>query len=149
MQETVGLDGLEGFGERQAAIETEPGSGVPMPLDIEAVAADPVEAGEGAVELFAEVLREAGAVALDEAVAVAVPFAEDVDGIVELGGADGRQEPRLQDLVDEALAGGRDDDLLGIRQAGGPPFRRHAAASLRSIVVRRFHGSSSLSRDAG
>src|SRR5882724_9876210 len=138
MQQTVGLDGLEGLGERQAAIEAEPGSGVPMPLDIEAVAADPVEAGERAVELFAQVLREAGAVALDEPVAVAVPFAEDVDGVVELGWSDGRQEPRLQDLVDEALAGGRDEGLLRIRQAGRPPSRHHAAASLRSVVVPQF-----------
>ena len=69
MQQTVGLDGLKGFDERQAAIEAEPSSGVPMPLDIEAVAAQPVEAGEWAVELFAQVLREAGAVALDEPVA--------------------------------------------------------------------------------
>ncbi len=35
-------------------MQAEPFSGVPVPLDVEAVAADPVEAGEGGVELFAE-----------------------------------------------------------------------------------------------
>jgi hypothetical protein len=44
-------------------METEPFSGVAMPLDVEAVAAYPVEAGEGCIELFAEVIREAGAIA--------------------------------------------------------------------------------------
>jgi hypothetical protein len=36
-------------------------------LDVEAVAADPIEAGEGGVELFAEILLEAEAVSLNEA----------------------------------------------------------------------------------
>ena len=44
------------------------------PLDVEASAADPVEAGERSVELFAEVLREAGSVALNEAIFGAVPL---------------------------------------------------------------------------
>ena len=44
-------------------MEAEPFSGVTVPLDVEAIAADPVEAGERSVELFAEVLREAGSVA--------------------------------------------------------------------------------------
>ena len=65
-------------------METEPFSGVAMPLDVEAVAAYPVEAGEGCIELFAEVIREAGAIALDKSIFGAVPFAEDIDGIVEL-----------------------------------------------------------------
>ena len=81
----VGFDGCDGFDERQAAIESQPLSGVAMPLDVEAVAADPVEAGEGRIELFAEIVREAGAVALDEAILSAAPFAEDIDGVVELG----------------------------------------------------------------
>src|SRR5271168_831076 len=67
-----------------AAMEAEPFSGVAMPLDVEAVGADPVEASEGRVELLAEIFREAGAVALDEAILGAMPFAEDIDGIVEL-----------------------------------------------------------------
>ena len=61
-----------------------PLSGVPMPLDVEAVTTDPVEAGEGSIELLAEIFREAGAIALDEAVIGTVPFADDIDGIVEL-----------------------------------------------------------------
>ncbi|MEH2558036.1 hypothetical protein V1286_005565 [Bradyrhizobium algeriense] len=60
-----------------------------MPLEVEAVAADPVETGEGRVKLFAEILRETGAVALNEAILGAVPLAEDVDGIVELRRPDG------------------------------------------------------------
>ena len=65
-------------------MEAEPLSGVTMPLDVEAVGADPVEASEGGVELLAESFREAGAVALDELILGAVPFAGDIDGIVEL-----------------------------------------------------------------
>jgi hypothetical protein len=66
-----------------------------------------------------------------------------------MGRSDRRQEPRLQDLVDEALAGRRDAGLLGIRQAGGPPFRHHEAASLRLIAGRRFRGKSSANWAAG
>src|ERR1700742_1575210 len=115
MQEAVGLDGLEGFGEGQAAIEAEPRAGMAMPLDIEAVGLNPVESGEGSVELFAQVLREAGAVALNEAVAVAAPLAADVDGVIELALPDGWQEARLQDFVDKALTGRRNDGLLRSR----------------------------------
>ena len=39
-------------------MQAEPFSGVTVPLDVEAIAADPVEAGEGSVKLFAEILRE-------------------------------------------------------------------------------------------
>ena len=55
-------------------MQAEPFSGVAMPLEVETVAADPVETGEGRVELFAEILREAGAVALNEAIPGAVPL---------------------------------------------------------------------------
>jgi hypothetical protein len=85
-----------------------------MPLDVEAVVTDPIEADEGGVELLAEVFRESGAIALDEAIAGALPLALDVDAVVELGWADGGQEPRLQDLVDEPLAGGGDARFLGL-----------------------------------
>ena len=78
MEQPVGLEGVDRFGAREAAIQAEPFSGVAVPLEIEAVAADPVEAGEGGVELLAEVLREAGAVALNEPILGAVPFAEGV-----------------------------------------------------------------------
>jgi len=65
-------------------VQAEPFSGVTVPLDVEAVATDPIEASEGGVELFAEILREAGAVALNEAIFGAVPFSQDIDGVVEL-----------------------------------------------------------------
>ena len=73
-------------------MEAEPFSGVTMPLDVEAITADPVEAGERGVELFAEIFREAGAVALNEAIFGAVPLPPDIDGIVELRRPDGGQE---------------------------------------------------------
>jgi len=57
-------------------MQAEPFSGVTVPLDVEAVVADPVEAAEGSVELFAEILREAGAVALNEAILAAVPLSK-------------------------------------------------------------------------
>ena len=87
-------------------MQAEPFSGVAMPLEVEAVAADPVETGEGRVKLFAEILRETGAVALNEAILGAVPLAEDIDGIVELRRPDGGQEAGLQEVVDQVLAGG-------------------------------------------
>ena len=40
---TVGLDGLDGFIERQAATESPPSTGVAMPLEVEAVLTDPVD----------------------------------------------------------------------------------------------------------
>ena len=86
-------------------MQAEPFSGVTVPLDVETVAADPVEAGEGGVELFAEILREAGAVALNEAIFGAVPLSQDIDGIVELRRPDGGQEAGLQKVVDQVLAG--------------------------------------------
>ena len=85
----------------------EPFSGVTVSLDVEAVAADPVEASEGGVELFAEILREARAVALNEAILGAVPLSLDIDGIVELRRPDGGQETGLQEVVDQVLALGR------------------------------------------
>src|SRR5215471_17833080 len=41
------------------------------------------EAGKGGVERFAEILQEAGAVALNEAIPGAVPHSQDIDGIPE------------------------------------------------------------------
>jgi hypothetical protein len=79
-----------------------------MPLEIESVAADPVKAGERGVELFAEILREARAVALDEAILGAVPLAEHIDGIVELCRPNGRQEARHEKSVDQLPAGDGD-----------------------------------------
>ena len=106
MEQPFGPKGINRFGEGKAAMQAEPFSGVATPLEVEAVAADPVEAGERGVELFAEILREAGAVALNEAILGAVPLAEDIDGIVELRRPDGGQEAGLQEVVDQVLAGG-------------------------------------------
>lgn len=89
-----------------------PDPGVAMPLDVEAVRGEPVETDERRVELVTEVVSEARAVALDEPIAGSVPLALDIDGIVELSRTYDRQEPRLQDILDEPLAGGRDVHLL-------------------------------------
>ena len=126
-------------------MEAEPSSGVSMPLDIETVAADPVQASERGVEFFAQGLWLTGSIALDEPIAVSMPFAEDIDWVVELSGADRRQKSRLQHLVDKSLACDRDDGLFRIRQARGATFHCQAAALLRSVVFRQFHGSSSSS----
>ncbi|WP_370540454.1 hypothetical protein [Azospirillum sp. INR13] len=113
MQDPVGFQDFQGFGQRHVTIEAVPRSGMAEPLDVEAVAAPPVEAGGWAVELFAEVLGKAGSIALQEAIAVPAPFARDVDRIVERGRADDRQEAGLQHLVDEVLAGRDDGGLFG------------------------------------
>ena len=88
-------------------MEAKPFSGVTVPPDVEAIAADPVEAGERGVELFTEILREAGAVALNEAIFGAMPLSLDIDGIVELRRPDDGQETGLQEVIDQLLAGGR------------------------------------------
>ncbi|MDE2361033.1 MAG: hypothetical protein KGM42_00025 [Hyphomicrobiales bacterium] len=59
MQDSVGLESCDGFVEIEAAIDSEPLAGVAMPLHVEAVGADPIEASEGRVELFAQIVREA------------------------------------------------------------------------------------------
>src|SRR6202022_3962279 len=126
-------------------MQAEPSSRVSMPLEIEAVAAYPVQASERSVEFFAQGLRLTGSIALAEPIAVSMPFAEDIDWVVELRGVDCRQESRLQHLVDKPLTCDRDDGLFGIRQARGSTFRCQAAALLGSVVFRQFHGSSSSS----
>ena len=114
MEMTVGFDGLDGLVERQAAVEAPPLTRVAMPLKVEAVAADPVEASEGRVELFAKVVWEAGTVALNEAVLRAAPFAKDVDGVVELGRSDLGQEPRLHEVGDQTFTRCGDASLLDL-----------------------------------
>jgi hypothetical protein len=66
MEQSVRFKGLDRFGESEATMEKEPFSGVTVPLDVEAIAADPVEAGERGVELFSGILRKAGAVASND-----------------------------------------------------------------------------------
>jgi len=77
---------------------------VTVPLDIEAVAADPIDTGEGGVEFLAEVIGEARAVTLQEPVLASVPFAPNIDRVVESCRGDGQQKAGFQDGVDEHLA---------------------------------------------
>jgi hypothetical protein len=111
---TVGFDGFDGFVERQAAIDPPPLTGVAVLLEIEAVAGDPVEAGEGRVKLFAEVAGEAGTISLHEAVLRTAPFAEDIDGVVELRGPDLGQEPGPHEVGDQVFARCGDARLLSL-----------------------------------
>jgi hypothetical protein len=46
MKEFGGFDGVKGGSERQSLMDPEPLAGVAMPLDIEPVAADPVDMAE-------------------------------------------------------------------------------------------------------
>ena len=116
-------------------MQAEPFSGVTVPLDVEAVAADPVEAGEGSVELFAEILREARAVALNEAILGTVPLSQEIDRIVEQRRPDGGQEAGLQEVVDQVLAAGRHRRFSCRRKTGRPHVSswltlfRHGSAS--------------------
>lgn len=114
-------------------MQAEPFSGVTVPLDVEAIAADPVETGERGVELFAEILREAGAIALNEAIFGTVPFSQDVDGVVELRRPDSGQETGLQEVVDQLLAGGRHRRVI----CRGQTVRSHVFSCLTPLR----HGS--------
>jgi hypothetical protein len=124
MQKSVGLDGLQGLDKGLTTVEPVPSAGMSMPLNVEAIIAGPIEANERCVELFAEVFRESRSVALDKAIARTVPFAVDIDAIVEFCWGDGQQEPRLQDPVDELLAGRSNATLLSLGEFadghGGP-----------------------------
>ncbi|WP_181419002.1 hypothetical protein [Rhodopseudomonas faecalis] len=86
-----------------------------MPLQIEAIRADPVQAREWRVKFFTQGFGLAGSIALDEPITASMPFADDIDRVVERGGADCWQESRLQHLVDEPLAGDGDGGLFGSR----------------------------------
>src|SRR5215470_304636 len=99
-------------------MQAEPFSGVAVPLNVEAVAADPVEASKWCVELFAQILRVARAVALNEAILGAVPLSLDIDGIIEFGRPDGGQETGLQEVVDQVLAGGSHHRFFCCGEAG-------------------------------
>ena len=50
MQKLVGAERFDSLDESQAVIKAEPLSGVTAPLDVEAIEADAVEAGEGRIE---------------------------------------------------------------------------------------------------
>src|ERR1700736_2752212 len=128
-------------------MQAEPFSGVAMPLEVEAVAADPVETGEGRVKLFAGILRETGAVALNEAILGAVPLAEDIDGIVELRRPDGGQETGLQEVVDQVPAGGRHRRFFCCGKAARSHVSSlaYAASARPGMSFRQFQGRSSSS----
>ena len=113
MEEFAGFDGVEGGFERQSPMDAEPLTGMAMPLDVEPVAVDPVDTGEGRIELFAKVFGKAGSVALQEAIFASVPFPLNIDRIIVGGLGDDRQELRLQDGVDKCLARHRDGGLFG------------------------------------
>jgi hypothetical protein len=66
-----------------------------MPLDIEVIPANPVQADEWTVELLTKVVGESGAVTLDKAVSCAMPLAENIDWIVKFGWTDHGQEAGL------------------------------------------------------
>jgi len=104
VKHSVGFEGLDCFGERQAPMEAEPLPGVAMPLDIEGIASDPVEAGERRIELFAKIVWKARSITLDEAVFGAMPFPVNVDRIVEGRWPDRGKEARFQEHPDELLA---------------------------------------------
>src|ERR1700675_1192759 len=112
-------------------MQAEPFSGVAMPLEVEAVSADPVETGEGRVKLFAEILRETGAVALNEAILGAVPLAKYIDGIVELRRPDGGQEAGLQEVVDQVLG----------RRRSPPIFLPRKGRSISCVLFSRRFGT--------
>jgi len=72
MKDFTGLDGVKGGCERQALMDAEPLAGMAMPLNIEPVATDPVDPGEGRIEFFAKVFGESRSVTLQEAVFASV-----------------------------------------------------------------------------
>ena len=140
---------LMGSFEGEILIDAKPGACVAMPLDIKAVFAFPIEAGEWRVEFSAEVFGEAGSVSLNEAIIIAEPFSADVDGVVELCLADFRQESWLERAGDEYLTSLGDGGLflLGYFEGSGPYL--HAATSVGLLAFRQFQGSSSSSRLTG
>jgi hypothetical protein len=118
MEQPIRLERLDDIGKRQVPVNAEPRSGVAVPLNVEPILADPVEAGEGCVELLIEVFGETRAVALDETIFGAMPLAEDVDRVVERRRPDSWQEPWLEERLDQPLAGFGDTGLLHLGKYG-------------------------------
>ena len=147
MEQYVGFSCVNRFREREAAMEAKPFSGVTVPLDVEAIAADPIEASEWGVELFAEIPRKAGAVALNEPIFGAVPLSQDIDGVVELRRPDGGQEAGLQEVVDQLLTGGRHRRFVcrGQTACSHASLLAHAASIWPGIGFRQFQDRSSAS----
>ena len=95
-----------------------------LPLDVEAVRIHPVQASERAVELLIQIFRVARMIALNEAIADPVPFAVNINGVVERGRTDDRQKSRLQTFIDEPLTGVGDECF----SVGDSPLDRSAAS---------------------
>lgn len=112
VEDSVCLDQLQGLSEGLAAVDAEPGAGMAMPLDVKAIRSDPIQADERRVELFPAIIGESRAIPLKKAVTGSVPLALDIDRVVELSGAQDRQETRLQHVGDEPFTGGGDVRLL-------------------------------------
>src|SRR5262245_66196401 len=85
-----------------------PLAGVAKVGQVETIAGDVFEAGEGRIEFPAGVVHKARTVGLDESIVGAVPPPADIDRLVELRWAYLGREGWLQDLVDAGLAGDRD-----------------------------------------
>ena len=147
MEQYVGFSCVNRFREREAAMEAKPFSGVTVPLDVEAIAADPIEASEWGVELFAEIPRKAGAVALNEPIFGAVPLSQDIDRVVKLRQPDRGQEVGLQEVVDQLLAGGRHRRfyLPRTNRSFSCVLLVHAASRWLGTGFRQFQGRSSSS----
>src|SRR5262249_61678584 len=92
-----------------------PLAGVAKVGQVETIAGDVFEAGERRIEFPPGVVHKARTVALDESVVGAVPPPADIDRIVEIPWANLRKEARVQDLVDEGLAGGSHRRLMGLQ----------------------------------
>ena len=115
MKDTVVDDGIESGLERQVLIDAVPLTCKSMPLDVKAVGPDPIEPDERRIEFLASIVVEARAVALEEPIFAPVPFALNVDRVVERRRRHGRQEARLQNGIYELLARTCDGGFFGGR----------------------------------
>ena len=112
MKDAFRFEERQCLGECNAAIDGPPSPGMAKVGKIEPVAAHIFEAGEGTVELGLQRILTIATEALNKTIFPAMPFAKDIDRIVEAGRADLGQESRLQYLLDESLTGFADRVLL-------------------------------------
>jgi hypothetical protein len=82
---------------------------------------------------LAEVFREAGAIALYEAIFGGVPFAEDIDWIVELRRPDRGQESRLQE-----------SSINRSHASASAPISRASAAKLMNVSERSVNSAAAV-----
>src|SRR6202790_3453353 len=112
MQDTVRFDDSKRLAKRHAGMKPPPFARVPHPVDIEAALSHAIDTGEGRIELFAAIVLHARPVALHETISPRRPGTMDVDHVIPFGRSDLRQEARLQDVANEALASRDDRPLL-------------------------------------